>query len=298
MNNHSKKLKSIFQNISIKVHDLLFVFDNSDCKIRQINEDGISSIILKEIAKLNEQGVKTKVKSLDVQESETGIDFDIWIGENDNKYIRLLVQAKSFLNHTKISNSFSFDDAQCIKLINHAKQKHEAFPLYFLYQYIVDNNLKEKHFNFIEDFIDPFSSITFTSAQNILQCIESKETKFKDVHENVFEKKWINDIFSIFEKQDIHKVALPFYLLHDLSPSKIEKFNKLVSKRNNTLGFFFFFFFFQEDAFKIHDISAKEIEKIYSVNPTESELKIKNLVIINDNFQQMRKRNKILEELL
>lgn len=286
MKSYSELLKETFLNISTLSYEILEVFNTPDNNIRQVHEDAISSIILKKIAKLQEKEIFVKTKSLGTYENRTGIDFDIWIGENDEKYIRLLVQAKSFLNKTNVNDKYNIDKLQCNKLIEFAKKKHKAFPLYFFYQYINDKNLKTNHFPFLDNFKNEHSSITFTSALHIQKQIIEKRLRFSDIHKNNFAKNWKNDIYEIFENAD-ENICLPLYLLHDISPSKIEKFQNLISTKNNSLGFFFLFlkdFFFEDFPFEIHKINSKIIEQKYGINNFESEINIKNLLIINNNF--------------
>jgi hypothetical protein len=273
---YNKIIRKTFQEISKAVYELLEV---ANPEIRQVNEDGISSIILKKMYKLHNHGIYVKTKSLKVNEATTGVDFDLWIGENDKKYVRFVIQAKSFGNNTSPSQSYNIDYDQCRKLIAHSKQKHEAFPLYFFYQYIKDENLASKHFSFVEDFQHEYSSITVSSAYSIEKLITKGSVTFADIHRNQITKEWKNDIFSLIEgkKEDI---GLPFYLLHDAYPSKIEKFQKLISTKNNSLGFFFFFFE-EEHPFKLHEINAKEIENLYGNKAFENQIQFKNLVIVN-----------------
>jgi len=296
MNIHSNLLKETLFKISNTAYDLLEVFNTDENKIRQIHEDAISSIILKKIAKLSENGIFVKTKSLEVNEGKTGIDFDIWIGEDDKKYIRFIVQAKSFGNNKSVDKKYNIDKEQCDKIIEFAKVGHKAFPLYFLYQYINDKNLKANHFSFLEEFENEHSSITFTSALNIQKQIEANKLKFSEIHENDFESNWKNDIYKLFEESK-ENIGLPLYLLHDISPSKIEKFQNLISTKKNSLGFFFFFFF-EDFPFEIHKITSNEIEKKYGQNSLESDFNIKNLIIINDSYKTIRERNKILNKLL
>ena len=98
-----KRLEKELKKISIRIYDLLEVFNSDRANIRQLNEDAVSSIILKDLARINTTKLSVKVKSLEVDEAKTGVDFDIWIGEDDSRYIRMLVQAKSFRNQNQTS---------------------------------------------------------------------------------------------------------------------------------------------------------------------------------------------------
>lgn len=294
MNDFSKKVKDTFIKISELAYELLEVTGEP---IRQVHEDGISSIILKKIARLKDEGIYVKTQSLQVNESKTGIDFNLWIGENDDSYIRLIIQAKSFHNQKSVEKSYSIDKEQCDKILDQSKIEHEAFPMYFLYQHIIDDDLKKNHFAFLKDFKHEYSSITFTSAKNMKVLIENEELKFSEIHKNDFGKRWNNDIYSLFELDD-RNIGLPFYLLHDISPSKIEKFKHLISTKNNSLGFFFFFFFGENYPFKIHKITAKQIEEKYGNNNPDHDVQFKNLIIINDNMKLRRDREETLQELL
>lgn len=294
MNAFSQRLKKTFQEISKSIFEFIEVVNP---EIRQVNEDGISSIILKKISKLKEHGIFVKTKSLEVKEGSTGVDFDLWIGENDKEYIRLLIQAKSFGNQTKAENSYKIDGVQCDKIILYSKKEHESFPLYFLYQHIKDENLSNDYFSFLEDFVRDYSAVTMTSAYNIRRLINDKNLKFSDIHENKFEKSWRNNIYELFQNEE-NKIGLPFYLLHDISPSKIKSFQELISCKNNSLGFFFFFFFGEKFPFQLHEITAEEIENLYSKNVDESEIQFKNLIIINDNHKLMRDNAERLEAML
>lgn len=296
MDIHSDLLKKTLLKTSNIAYEMLEVFDTKENNIRQVHEDAISSILLKNIAKLSEKGIFVKTKSLEVNEGKTGIDFDIWIGEDDKKYIRFVVQAKSFGNNTSVDKKYKIDEEQCDKIIKFAKTNHTAFPLYFLYQYINDKNLKTNHFSFLEDFENEHSSITFTSALNIQKQISENKLKFSEIHENDFESNWKNDIYKLFEKSK-ENIGLPLYLLHDISPSKIEKFQNLISTKKNSLGFFFFFFF-EDFPFEIHNITSKQIEEKYGENNSESEFNFKNLIIINDDFKTIRERNRKIDEIL
>ncbi len=296
MNDFSKRLKDIFQEISKSVFEFIEVVNP---EIRQVNEDGISSIILKKINKLKEYGIFIKTKSLNVNESKTGVDFDLWIGENDTEYIRLIIQAKSFGNQTDPSNSYDIPDSvQCNKIIAHSMKEHESFPLYFLYQYIKDENLKANYFSFLDDFEYEYSSITVASAFSIRAHIAKNNLRFSYIHQNHLENRWNNDIYKIFQEED-NNIGLPFYLLYDISPSKIERFQRLISIKNNSLGFFFFFFFFGEKfPFKVHNITAVQIEELYGKNKAEDEIQFKNLIIINDSNKLMRDKTAKLQEIL
>lgn len=296
MNNHSKLLKETFLDISNIVYDLLEVFNSEENNIRQLHEDAISSIILKKLAKLKTKGIFVKTKSLDVLETNTGIDFDIWIGENDEKYIRFLAQAKSFGNNTTTNNKYDMDAKQCEKLIAASKREHKAFPLYFLYQHINDINLQNDHFSFLEEFTQEHSSITFASAFNIKKQIANKNLKFSEIHKNDFKSKWNNDLYNLFENK-IENIGLPLHLLYDISPTKIEKFQNLIANKNNSLGFFFFFIF-QDFPFEIHTISHKDIDEIYGSNSIKNENNVKNLIIINDSQKAIREQLKIFDDKL
>ena len=149
----------------------------------------------------------------------------------------------------------------------------------------------------MENFKHEYSSITFTSAYNVKKLIDNNECKFCDVHRNSFESKWMNDIYHLFERKD-EKIGLPLYLLYDISPSKIESFQRLVSNKLNTLGFFFFFLSGEDFPFTLHEISAEEIEKKYGSNKDNNDVQVKNLIIINDQFQLMRDRRKKLKKLI
>ncbi len=295
MNDFSKRLKDTFQEISKSVFEFIEVVNP---EIRQVNEDGISSIILKKIFKLKNYGIFVKTKSLDVCESKTGVDFDLWIGENDNRYIRLIIQAKSFGNKTNPSNSYDIrDSVQCNKIIAHSKREHESFPIYFLYQHIKDDKLKANYFSFLDDFEYEYSSVTVASAFSIKAHIESKELSFSNIHQNRLDNRWKNVIYELFEQED-KNIGLPFYLLYDISPSKIERFQKLINNKNNSFGFFFYFFFGEKFPFKVHNITAEKIEQLYGENSADAEIQFKNLIIINDSNKLMRDRAKELEILL
>ncbi|MFH7017020.1 hypothetical protein [Flavobacterium sp. FlaQc-47] len=296
MNIHSSILKETLLKISNTAYDFLEVFDTKENKIRQVHEDAISSILLKKIAKLSDQGIYVKTKSLDVLEGQTGIDFDIWIGEDDKNYIRFVVQAKNFGNQTSLDAKYIIKKEQCDKIITFAKKEHTAFPLYFLYQFIDDKSLKSKHFSFLEEFENSNSSITFTSAINIQKQIAENKLKFSDIHKNDFERTWKNDIYKLFEKEK-ENIALPLYLLYDISPSKIKKFQELISTKNNSLGFFFFFFF-EGSPFEIHKITSKDIEEKYGKNTSERYCPVKNLIIINDNYKTIRDRTKTINKIM
>ena len=288
---YSQKLKETYELISKFTYEILEV---NDKEIRQVNEDGISSIFLKKLSRLRHHGFFVRTKSLGVNESETGVDFDLWIGENDEKYLRFTVQAKSFGNQTSCDQKYKFDKEQCEKLIKHSeKAEHESYPLYFLYQHIIDENLKNKHFSFLDDFINEFSSITFTSAYNIQKLIANDEISFSDIHENKINSKWKNQIYDIFENKE--QIGLPLYLLHDLSPSRIEKFQKLISLKNNSLGFFFFFSF-GDDPLRVHQITSKQIEEKYGSNAKSSPVEFKNLVILNDINKSFRDQMSAVED--
>jgi hypothetical protein len=296
MDIHSNLLKDTLVKISYTAYDLLEVFKTKENNIRQLHEDAISSFILKRIAKLKDSGIFIKTKSLKVSESKTGFDFDLWIGEDDKKYIRFYIQAKSFGNKTKVDQKFKIDKDQCDRLIEHSQKGHKAFPLYFLYQYIDDKNLKNEHFSFLEEFKNEHSSITFTSALNIQKRISEDKLKFSEIHENNFESNWKNDIYKLFEERK-ENIGLPLYLMYDISPSKIEKFQNLISNKNNSLGFFFFFFY-EDFPFEIHKITSKEIDEKYGKNNSEREIESKNLIIINDNFKTIRERNRKIDDIL
>jgi hypothetical protein len=282
MNNYNETLKAALQKITKFVFEILEVIDEKGILIRQIHEDAVSSIFLKQISKLREQNICIKAKSLCVYEGKTGMDFDLWIGENDNSYIRLIVQAKSFGNQTSTDNSYNISVDQCNKIIEYSKENHESFPLYFLYQYIKDSNLKKDYFSFISEFINEHSSITFTSAYNIQNAAKEGKLKFSDIHKNDFKYEWKNNIYDLFQHPN-ESIGLPLYLLNDITPSKINKFQKLISEKHNSLKFFFFFQS-EEPPFKIHKISASEIESKYGQNNPESELQFKNLLIINNKL--------------
>ena len=289
---YSQKLKEIYQNISKLAYELLEVTDEP---IRQVHEDGVSSIFLKKIASLKKHGFYVKTKSLKVNERKTGVDFDLWIGENDKNYVRFTVQAKSFGNNTKTSQKYDIDEDQCDKIIKHSENtEHQSYPLYFLYQYIIDKDLKEKHFSFLDDFEDELSSITFSSAYNIQKLIANQKLKFSDIHENKIKNKWRNQIYDLFENNE--KVGLPIYLLHDLSPSRIKKFQKLTSLKNTSLGFFFFFPF-GDNPIKIHRINAKKIEEKLGSNRHKN-FHFKKLLIINDSNKSFRDNMNEIEEKL
>jgi hypothetical protein len=297
MNTHKKILKNHLQKISTEIYHLLEVFNSDDIFIRQINEDGISSIILKKIAKLKNRGYCVRAKSLNVHENETGVDFDLWIGEDDEKYIRLLIQAKSFKNNIKVTDSYILNEKQCENLITHSKEEHKAFPIYFFYQHLEDRDLKTKHFPFIKDFKNEYSSITFASAYSVLNQIKDKKVRFSDIHENKIEKKWVNDIYSLLEDEN-KQIGLPLYLLYDLSPSQIEKFLKLIDTKNNSAKFLLLLLMLDDKhPFEIHKISANEIEKKYGFNESESAIQRKNLLIINDKNKFVRDRVKKLKKI-
>lgn len=297
MEKHSKLLKKTLKEISKLAYEILEV---NDKLVRQVHEDAISSIILKKIGKLKEHGLSVTTKSLNVKEGTTGMDFDLWIGQNDEEYIRFIVQAKSFGNKTDTDDKYEFNKIQCNKLISHAKKEHSAFPLYFLYQHIDDKNLKKNHFSFLKDFKDEYSSITFTSAENIKQAISNTKIKFSEIHTNEFEHRWKNDIYEIFQNKK-QNIGLPLYLLYDVSPEKIKKFQKLISDKENSLGFFFFFFFFffgEEMPFNIHKITSKEILEIYGNDKKDGGSEFKNLIIINDNDQFIAERNRTIKKIM
>ncbi len=294
-NEFSQALKETLENISTLAYSVLEVTGEP---IRQVHEDAISSIILKRIAKLQEHGIATKTKSLEVNEGKSGVDFDLWIGENDSKFIRFTVQAKSFGNNHLPRQKYSIGAEQCDKIISHSKKgPHPSFPLYFLYQYISDSTIHHKNFKFLGGFKQELSSITFSSAYNIRTLIANEELKFSDIHRNKLDGRWKNDIYELFEKKD-EKIGLPLYLLYDISPSKVENFNKLISTKNNSAGFFFFFNFSEQFPFKIHNISQKEISKLYGANQPDNDIQVKNLVIINDANKIVRDRNKTITKIL
>ncbi|WP_417558589.1 DUF6615 family protein [Mesoflavibacter zeaxanthinifaciens] len=303
MNDYIKKLDKTYKEIATLAYELLEV-DNPE--IRQIHEDGISSMILKKIEKLKLLGYSVKTKSLKINENETGKDFDLWIGENDNRYVRFSVQAKSFRNNTQLDESYDINFNQCENLINHAAfQKHRSYPLYFLYQYINDKSLAQKHFAFLDDFVPEFSSITFTSAFAMKTHISKNELEFQQIHLNdIKDSRWIDEAYYLFEKEE-QSIGLPLYCLRDISPSKVEKFERLTSDKNNSFGYFYFFFFGQNEKFYIHDISSLEILKLYGTNERVIKgyegimpLETKNLLIINDNNKLLRERTENLNSVI
>lgn len=295
MDTKSKILLEAFKRISTSVYDFLDVFP----EIRQVNEDGISSIILKSIARLKGKGIYVHTQSLKINEDKTGMDFDLWIGQDNKRYVRFIVQSKSFRNQCHTTDSYDIDKTQCSKIIAHSKKEHKAFPLYFLYQHIEEPNLKANHFSFLTDFKDEYSSITFTSAYNIQSLLNKGNPTFAEVHKNDLKENWKNNTYEILGNNS-SQIGLPLYVMHDISPSKIDEFLKLANDKNNSLGFFFFFFFFfgENETIKIHEMSSSDILETYGENDPDSEIQFKNLIIINDNNRKMRDRIVKLKNVL
>lgn len=296
MINFGETLKKALKKASETIFDYMKVLNDSDISIRQVNEDGLSSIILKQLVDLKSEDIFVKIKSLDVKESQTGMDFDIWLGENDSSYFRIVCQAKSFRNNTKASDSYVFDKAQCSKLINYSKKNHKAFPMYFLYQHI-DECLKNKYFSFLEDFQQAYSGVTITSAHNIKGLFKTNNFSFDYIHSNKISENWKNNIYELFHKKD-KCIGLPLYCLYNVAPSSIEQFQRLISNKNNSVGYFYYFAFGEDFPIESHKISAKQIEELYGKNEEKSEVGFKNLVIINDNHKKLRDRIHKLNEIM
>ena len=100
----------------------------------------------------------------------------------------------------------------------------------------------------------------------------------------------------MFEDKD-KPIGLPIYLLYDLSPSKIKKFKDFIDTKKNSLGLLLLLMLGDNHPFKIHKINDTQIEEKYGHNDMESEIQIKNLVIINDEDKLVRDRLKKLKKL-
>ena len=291
----NQQLQKVLRRASHQTFDIMKTVNNDNINIRQVHEDGLSSIFLKNLATFASEDYFVKIKSLEVNEPETAMDFDIWIGENDSTYVRLCVQAKSFKNNDDPNKKYSsFELDQCQKLIGYSGCKtgynnnHKGIPLYFLYQY-----LKEIFFPFLDDFVDKDVGITITSAKNIESLIEQEAPSFKDIHLNSIEKKW-NNFYDLL-KNSKSQVALPLFTLADLNPTLLYRFNKLNRDSNSSLGFFFFFFLISDEYAPI-DSNIRNIEKYYG-NNTDRPIEFKNLVIINDKHASTRERIKRIKEI-
>jgi len=304
-----KKLMSI----SRKIYDLMRVVKDDETNIRQLNEDAISSVILKEILSLRDDGFSVMAKSLELKESESGMDFDIWIGENDEKYIRLIVQAKNFKNNTKDDEYYeNVKLEQCEKLIAQTKHKdylcdkYEPIPFYFFYQHLASENIKEKYFDFIEDFGIEHTGITMTTAHGLKKLLKRKKCanhnrerlKFSEIHENKIEGNWASDL-SIFDmvKFEDTNIGLPLHCLSDLTVEMVDKFNKLNKPSPQTSFGFFFFFPLGKDLIKIHETNSVKILELHEKNECYSS-KIKNLIIIDDTKKAERDKLKLRESKL
>ena len=296
MSSYNEKIKKTFQDTSKTIYELMEVVDP---KIKQIHEDGISSIILKNISRLRQNGLHVKTQSLDVYEGKTGIDYHLWIGENDNRYLRFIVQAKSFGNYTDINDSYTYTkkyQQQCETIIEEAKKGEKAFPLYFLYQHINDDSSLHNCFSFLDDFEPPFSGVTVTSAYNMLEHYKSKDLKFSDIHQNTFNKIWKNDIYEVFQNFG-KEIGLPLYLLHDISPTSIDRFNKLISDKENSLKLLFLLLFPENFQFEPLEITMEGIIKRYGENQKDCEIQYKNLIIIDDKNKGRREKIKNLNRI-
>ena len=140
----------------------------------------------------------------------------------------------------KLPQKYDIDKKQCDKIIKHSKKsEHQSYPLYFLYQHMVEEDLKERHFSFLDDFENELSGITFSSAYNIQNLIEKDKLKFSDIHENKIKHKWKNQVFDLFENNE--KVGLPVYLFYTtFLQVELKNFRNL-SIYKATFWFFLFF---------------------------------------------------------
>lgn len=314
MDNYFKNiLAPILSSACKKVYDLMTVKNNEFIQIKQLHEDAISSVLLKELAKLGEDSnLRVKIKSLDVKESSTGMDFDIWIGANDSQFVRLIVQAKSMLNETSVQSSYGqMKLSQCEKLIKQRESKdyaldtYKPIPLYFFYQHLINKKISEEFFPFINDFKIEDSSITMASAYSVKQLLDSQKKidvkspqdsfslKFEEIHENKIYGEWADDL-SIFKMEECNnkQIGLPITCLSDLSNERIEKYRQI--KRItplNTVGFFFFFSFDDSSApLRSYPINSSKIMELYDKEPAGGH-KIKHVIIIDDNKLSIRQKS-------
>lgn len=315
-------LTKAYKHCSKEVYQLMRVINDQriNIDIAQVREEGITSALLKRLVE-KAGDLHVEVKSLKVNEHITGMDIDLWIGENNKKYLRFCIQAKSFGNNTSPEDKYEkICYNQCQKLINYSKKKngnnenqHEAIPLYFLYQHLVEskNYLKKKFFWFLDNsFRREYTGVTFTHAENIQRLLDragiGKNQKgniaFDAIHENSFfhnpfnNQNWRGTLMNT----NLRTGAFPLYCLAKFIPSKINALRKLNNPSSGPI-LLLLLLLLLGDEWNIHDISSEQINKLYGNNdidiPSEN-LKTSFLVIINDKYAEQKKIMKEIDESL
>ncbi|GGH65883.1 DUF6615 family protein [Phaeocystidibacter marisrubri] len=284
-------------------HSMRVVSSRNEQPIAQLREEALTSILLKVLVEeaCNYTDVELACRNLNVNESKTGVDIELWLGNDDEKYLRFFIQAKSYQNSTDGLSSYPHvTAAQCEQLIDFAREK-KAIPLYVFYQHIEDP-ISFKDCNLIDDLSNlSESGVILRSAFDVKALIHKESLPFDSLIQKSgdfnFEGASAEIILNSLRDSDL---GFPFLLksLAKINPDRAEDVNERLKEINfrSNLGLFLLLFpGFMDDGKKVPIHKVKK-EKILMLSSEYKE--VKHLVIINNHNFRYDNRIKNIDAVL
>jgi hypothetical protein len=262
--------------------------------INQVREDGLTSMILKVLARAKCVEILNIIESPKqgkMSEKYLGYDFDLWIGTN-NKYVRYIIQAKSQRGGYSLNSNYKIDGTQLARLERFAiKQEKIGVPLFSFYKHLqVADNEIAKFYNSNEPFLKELMGITLSSTTKVKKF---DSISFKDLH--AFHEK-IDQWIPLFERNvedikfynELLNATVPWHELGNFKISTVEKVNKAFKKikklgQLNLLLLLPSFFDFGGELIPIHKMTPAQIISYCFKQNFEDDLK--TYEPIQDNFQ-------------
>jgi hypothetical protein len=247
-------------------------------RITQVREDGLTPLILKELARSGCSAIVDIIESPKhgkQSEKFLGYDFEIWIGTKTRK-IRYIIQAKSQRNQYHLDSKYEIDTEQLVRLERYAlvQRDYKAIPLYCYYKHLQeDDKTLNNYYNSHTVYDKKALGITVSSS---LKVKSYNEISFHELHRFQYDiKNWFPNILkypSFFHYNEAMAATVPFHELALFTISQIDAMNKRyheIREKLRSLGVFPFFFFYpyslfsndgeKENLIPVHNITREEI---------------------------------------
>lgn len=134
-------MRNLLENLASDTWERLR--DSYSLKISQ-GEETITDLLLLELKRSNCPNIKM-IKSSHENEATQGTDWEWWIGDNLNGWVRLAVQAKKVdlnsLRYPGLTKKVGPNNTYQVDILEQFAQINNALPVYCLYNYLRLNNL-------------------------------------------------------------------------------------------------------------------------------------------------------------
>jgi len=215
-------------------------------RIHLPREEALTSLMHRELAESGCPDVKKVWMFGSEEEHAEGFDFEIWVGNENNKWLQFLVQAKKLKGH-EVGSFYEIDQAQLATIFNFHRPNENAIPLYALYNHISGNSDLSPYHISLNGFKKSNLGVTLIKP-GVMNGIPRKN--FRNVHaspgghtdfglkKNDLAVKKIEDLF------DWCDAAFPLHELANIDIEVLDNYYQKPQVTNPLIAANHYFFFF------------------------------------------------------